>query len=146
MPRIVSMKRAHVPACQKITAVSEPWKTLNTGVDFAGYIALKQSYVCIDAGRVSGFIIFNPEPVFARGGYLRAIGVAPDARRRGIGRTLMSFAEGKTARRSENFYLCVSSFNRHAQLFYKSIGYRKVGTLPDLIKPGASEFIYWKRL
>jgi ribosomal protein S18 acetylase RimI-like enzyme len=140
------MKRAHIPACQKITEVSEPWKTLNEGINFTRYIALKQSYVCIDAGRVSGFIIFTPEPVFARGGYLRAIGVAPDARRRGIGRTLMSFAEAKTARRSENFYLCVSSFNQRAQSFYKSIGYRQVGELPGLILPRATEFIYWKRL
>ena len=144
--RIVPMKRAHIPACQEITAFSEPWKSLNEQIDFTHYIVLKQTYVCIDAGRVAGFIIFTPEPVFARGGYLRAIGVAPDIRRQGIGKKLMAFAEAKTAQRSQNFYLCVSSFNRKAQSFYKTIGYRKVGALPGLILPKATEFIYWKRL
>ncbi len=140
------MKTAHIPACREITSVSDPWKSLNEQIDFTRYISLKQSYVCLDSGRVAGFIIFTPDPVFARGGYLRAIGVVPDSRRKGIGKSLMSFAEAKTAHHSQNFYLCVSSFNRKAQSFYKNIGYRKVGKLPGLIMPGKSEFIYWKRL
>jgi [ribosomal protein S18]-alanine N-acetyltransferase len=144
--RVVAMKHAHVPACREITAVSEPWKSLKEKIEFTRYISLKQAYTCLNAGRVSGFIIFTPEPVFARGGYLRAIAVAPDSRRQGIGRKLMAFAEAKTVFRSQNFYLCVSSFNRKAMSFYKTIGYRKVGELPGLIVPGASEFIYWKRL
>jgi ribosomal-protein-alanine N-acetyltransferase len=125
--RIVEMKRTHISACREITAVSEPWKSLNEQIEFTRYISLKQAYVCIDAGRVAGFIIFTPEPVFARGGYLRAIGVAPDIRRRGIGQKLMAFAEAKTARRSQNLFLCVSSFNKKALSFY-------------------TEYIYWKKL
>jgi ribosomal-protein-alanine N-acetyltransferase len=144
--RVVAMKHAHISACREITSVSEPWKSLKERIDFARYISLKQAYVCLNTGVVTGFIIFTPEPVFARGGYLRAIGVAPESCRQGIGQQLMAFAEKKTARRSQNFYLCVSSFNRKALLFYKAMGYRKVGELPGLIIPGAREFIYWKRL
>ncbi len=140
------MKPAHIPACKKIASVSEPWKTLNEQIDFRRYIFLKQTYVCIDAGRVVGFIIFAPEPVFARGGYLRAIGVLPDMRRQGIGKILMAFAEAITAYHSQNFYLCVSSFNVKAQSFYKNIGYRKVGEIPGLTMSGATELIYWKKL
>jgi [ribosomal protein S18]-alanine N-acetyltransferase len=144
--RIVQMKSTHIPACQEITSASEPWKSLHEQIEFKRYIPLKQAYVCIDAIRVVGFIIFTPEPVFARGGYLRAIGVAADMRRQGIGGKLMDFAESRTAQRSQYFYLCVSSFNKKAQSFYKKLGYRKVGELPGLIMPGATEFIYWKRL
>jgi [ribosomal protein S18]-alanine N-acetyltransferase len=144
--RIVPMKRSHILACKDITAASEPWKTLQEGIEFRHYILLKQAYVCINGGRIAGFLIFTPEAVFARGGYLRAIAVAPDFRRKGIGKIMMSFAEDKTAIHSQHFYLCVSSFNRSAKSFYKCIGYRKVGRLPDLIQPGVSEFIYWKRL
>ena len=146
MSKIVQMKPLHIPACREITSASEPWKSLNEQINFAHYISLKQTYVCIVAARVAGFIIFTPEPVFARGGYLRAIGVAPGIRRQGIGVKLMKFAESKTAHHSQNFYLCVSAFNKKAQSFYKKIGYRKVGELPGLIVPGTSEFIYWKRL
>jgi ribosomal protein S18 acetylase RimI-like enzyme len=67
-------------------------------------------------------------------------------RRLGIGRKLMSFAENRTARLAPNFYLCVSSFNRQAQAFYRDLGYSRVGKIPGLISPDASEYIFWKSL
>jgi [ribosomal protein S18]-alanine N-acetyltransferase len=143
---ILPMMRSHIRACDAIAAVSEPWLTLNERIDFLKYIRLKQAFVCLLGDKPAGFVIFTPEPVFARGGYLRAIGVDPAMRRRGIGRMLLGFAEGMTARRSPNLYLCVSSFNRKARAFYKSLGYTRVGKLPGLIMPGASEYIFWKKL
>jgi ribosomal protein S18 acetylase RimI-like enzyme len=144
--RIVPMRRSHIRACAEIAASSEPWKTLGETVDFARYLSLKQAYVCLVQSEPGGFIIFTPEPVFARGGYLRAIGVAPHLRRSGIGSKLMSFAENRTARRAPNFYLCVSSFNRKAQAFYRDLGYTRVGRIPGLISPKTAEYIYWKNL
>jgi len=144
------MTGAHRRACNDIVSMSEPWKTLGEGVDFKTYIALKQAHVCTlsTAGRpeVAGFVIFTADPVFARGGYLRAIGVAPDMRRHGIGGKLLTFTESMVARRCDNIFLCVSSFNRSAQSFYKKLGYKKAGSLPGLLVPGESEYIYWKRL
>ncbi len=144
--KIVMMKRGDIPACNNIIAVSEPWKTLNERINFARYISLKQAHVCIKGEEMGGFVIFTPESVFARGGYLRAIGVSPTMQGKGIGRKLMSFAEKATARRAPNLYLCVSSFNRQAQAFYKSLGYTRIGKIPDLILPGKSEYVYRKQL
>jgi ribosomal protein S18 acetylase RimI-like enzyme len=143
---IVPMTRSHSETCSGIVAVSEPWKTLRERIDFSTYLALKQAYVYIQDGEAAGFIIFTPEQVFARGGYIRAVAVAPLMRRHGIGEKLLAFAETIIARRSPNAYLCVSSFNRRGQMFYRSLGYTRVGSLPDLIVRGASEYIYWKRL
>jgi ribosomal protein S18 acetylase RimI-like enzyme len=140
------MKQAYIRACTAITDASEPWKTLNERIDFKKYILLKQAYVCTAGQVLAGFIIFTPEPVFARGGYLRAIGVSLSMRRHGIGRRLLTFAEKETARRSQYLYLCVSAFNRAAQAFYRDRGYERAGKLADLIVPGSSEYIYWKRL
>ena len=140
------MKRSHIKACDAITAASEPWKTLREGIDFSRYITLQQAYIIAFDGQPAGFIIFTPEPVFARGGYLRAIGVRPDMRRHGVGRRLLSFAERESARCSQYLYLCVSSFNRQGQTFYKKQGYSRAGKLPDLIRQGETEYIYWKRL
>jgi ribosomal protein S18 acetylase RimI-like enzyme len=144
------MNRAHERACADIVAVSEPWLTLEEEIDFRHYISLRQAYVCAmgTTGKteVAGFVIFTPDPVFARGGYLRAIGIAPAMRRHGMGRKLLAFAEGVIARRCRNIFLCVSSFNRPAQSFYRKLGYRRVGKLPNLVVPGESEFIYWKQL
>ena len=144
--RIIPMRPSHIPSCDEIAALSEPWKSLREGIDFARYVSLKQASVCIIGRETAGFVVFTAEPVFARGGYLRAIGVAPARRGQGIGRRLMSFAETATARSSPNLYLCVSSFNRKAQRFYKALGYIRVGAVPGLIAPGTSEYIYWKRL
>ena len=144
--KIVFMAKPHIRTCNAIIVASDPWKTLHERIDFARYIRLKQAYVCIAGDEPVGFVIFTAEPVFARGGYLRAIGVAPAMQGNGIGGMLMTFAEKTTARRAPNLYLCVSSFNRQAQAFYKSLGYTRIGKIPDLILPGKSEYVYRKQL
>jgi len=144
------MKRSHIRACDAIVAASEPWKTLQEKVDFKKYITCGQAYACTRSGsgtiEVAGFIIFTAEPVFARGGYLRAIGVAASLRGQGIGSKLMAFAEKMVSRQATCLYLCVSSFNRKGQAFYRKRGYTRVGKLPGLTSPDSSEYIYWKRL
>lgn len=149
--KILPMQRTHIPACSKIAAESEPWRRLGEGIDFSGAVSRSgcrdmECYVCVMGGKTVGFVMFTSRPVFARGGYLRAIAVAPDERGKGIGRKLLAFAEKSIKQKAGNIYLCVSSFNRKAQSFYKSAGYTKVGSLPGLITRGSSEYIYWKRL
>jgi len=149
-PVIIPMKRSHIKACNDIVAVSEPWKTLRERVDFGQAITDRQAYACIRregrTSEVAGFIIFTAKPVFARGGYLRAIAVAASRRDQGIGSKLLAFAEKKVSQQANILYLCVSSFNRKGQAFYKKHGYTRVGTLPGLTSPGTSEYIYWKQL
>jgi ribosomal-protein-alanine N-acetyltransferase len=144
--KIIAMKRSHIRECTAITDDSDPWKKLNESIDFNKHILQKQAHVCMAGDVLAGFVIFTPDPVFARGGYLRAIGVSHSMRRHHVGTRLMSFAENETARRSQILYLCVSDFNRSAQSFYRDRGYTRAGKLTDLIARGSSEYIYWKRL
>ncbi len=148
--RILPLSRSHISDCRQIVAASDPWKRLGEGIDFSSVLSREASYfkayVCTIDNKAVGFIVFAPDPVFAQGGYLRALGVSPSMRRQGIGRKLLAFAEKTTARHSRNFYLCVSSFNRRAQAFYRALGYARVGNIPELITAGASEYIFWKRL
>jgi len=144
--KITPMKRRDIQKCEEIVAISDPWKTLRERIDFSYYIQLKEAYICAVDNQPVGFVIFKPEPVFARGGYLRAIGVSSSMRGKGIGRMLMTFTEQMTARLSPHLFLCVSSFNQDAQVFYKKLGYAQVGTLTDHIIQNASEYIYWKRM
>lgn len=149
--KILPMQRSHIRACEKIAEESYPWLRLGEGIDFSREISRSrcggvECRVCVIGGRTVGFALFTAEPVFARGGYLRAIAVAPDVRGMGIGRKLLAFVEKSVGKKAGNIYLCVSSFNRRAQAFYKKAGYRKVGSLPGLIVPDASEYIFWKRL
>jgi ribosomal protein S18 acetylase RimI-like enzyme len=140
------MARGHIPACTDIVRTSAPWTVLRENVDFIPAIRMKQAFVALIGGAVAGFVVFTPGPVFARGGYLRAIGVAPAIRGSGIGRQLLKFAEKATAKQASYLFLCVSSFNKSGQAFYKKLGYAKAGKLDNLIKKGLSEYIYWKRL
>jgi len=144
--RIKPMNKTHVPACHDIVKSSQPWKTLRESIDFSQALKSKQAYVALVEGAVAGFVIFAADPVFARGGYLRAIGVAQAVRGFGIGNQLMKFAEKTAAKKAANLFLCVSSFNKSGQAFYKRMGYAKVGRLDSLIQKGHSEYIYWKRL
>ncbi len=148
--KILPFSAIHIPACAAIVSASDPWKRLGERFDFAQVLSrdrqIGTAHVLIVDKEVAGFIVFSPYPVFARGGYLRAIGVAPSKRRKGFGKMLVRFAEKSTVRFSPNLYLCVSSFNRKAQAFYKNLGYQRIGTIPDLIVRGSSEHIYWKRL
>ena len=89
--KIVPMRRVHVSACDEIVAASEPWKRLNERIDFPRILSqdrpLVRAYVCTEGREPLGFVLFTPEPVFARGGYLRAIGVSPAMRGRGSERS-----------------------------------------------------------
>jgi [ribosomal protein S18]-alanine N-acetyltransferase len=144
------LRSIDIRACAAIVAQSEPWIRLGEGIDFERMLRYEQrkyaAYVYTAGSKVAGFIIFSPYPVFARGGYLRSIAVDPTKRKQGIGGKLLAMAERKTALLAPNFYLCVSSFNRKAQTFYKKLGYKRVGSIPGLILPNASEHIYWKQI
>ena len=144
--RIVPMNRRHLLACEDIVWSSDPWKRYREGVDFKAAMRRKQAYVLTIADAVAGFVVFDPEPVFARGGYLRALGVSPAIRGSGIGRALLAFAESRTARKAANLYLCVSSFNGKARKFYRTCGYEQVGRIDGLVKKGTAELIMRKRL
>jgi len=148
--RVIPLTRDHIRECKGIVAVSEPWKSLGEGVNFTKLLKPEETfykaYVCIRGNDTLGFIVFCPVPVFARGGYIRAIGVSSVARRLGIGSSLMSFAERVIGTNAPNVYVCVTSFNRQAQRFYQGLGYHRVGKLPGLINDHSTEYIYWKQL
>lgn len=83
---------------------------------------------------------------FGRGGYLKLIALRPGHEGRGIGPLLLAAVEGAVAERSPDLFLLTSDFNHGAQRFYARAGYLRVGELPDFVRPGITEVIYWKRL
>jgi ribosomal protein S18 acetylase RimI-like enzyme len=144
------MKVPDIKNCEAIVNASDPWKRLKERVNFRPALGVNRTgtraYVCRCGKAVAGFVLFSPAPVFARGGYLRAIAVAPEFHGQGVGRRLLVFAEKMTARQSKYLFLCVSSFNRRGQAFYRHLGYERAGNLPGLIRPEFTEYIYWKKL
>jgi len=67
-------------------------------------------------------------------------------RGRGVGRALMRHAEAHIFRTGPNVFLTVSDFNRRAQSFYRTLGYRNVGAIPNYVIPGITELLYRKTI
>jgi len=133
--------------CAQLMAGSEPWITLRRGIDQCR-AALRRTghelYVAREAGQPVGFILINPYGC-AGSAYIASIAVAESARGKGIGTQLLTFAE-RQAEGRRFIFLCVSSFNHRAQELYYSLGYQRVGEIPNYVIEGHSELLLAKRL
>jgi [ribosomal protein S18]-alanine N-acetyltransferase len=123
----------------------EPWTTLRRTLTECRNLfsdrSLERYFTTIDR-RLAGFLIIDMRGTF--NGYIKAVCVAPEFRGRGIGRTLVRYAERRIFTESPNVFLCVSSFNRRARRWYRKLGYRVAGELEDYLLKGHSEIILRK--
>jgi ribosomal protein S18 acetylase RimI-like enzyme len=92
---------------------------------------------------VAGFVWFVPRGAFDRSGYLRLIAVDDRFQGRGVGKQLLAELERRHLQRG-GIVLLASATNSEAHRFYERLGYRHVGELPDYVKPGLHERIYYK--
>ncbi len=145
------METRDLDAVARIMAENELWQKY--GVDFEkarkrfkeGLEKGADIFVVEENGRVAGFLWLCMRGAFDRSGYVKLIGIAPDFQGMGLGRKLMKFAEKKVFEETDAIFLLVSDFNKKAQNFYKSLGYIEVGRIPDYVKKGITELIYFKR-
>jgi ribosomal protein S18 acetylase RimI-like enzyme len=100
--------------------------------------------VAEDGARILGFVDYLVRGTFGHSGYVWAIGVAADAQGRGIGGRLMDAAEDDIFGVGPNVFLLVNANNASAQRFYARRGYRRIGELPDYVRPGVTEILYRK--
>jgi len=92
-----------------------------------------------------GVIIIHPQGV-AGSPYIKSIAVVDEFRSRGVGAALIQFTEELFRSKSRYLFLCVSSFNTRAQVFYERLGFTFIGELKDYIIDGASEILLSKKL
>ena len=124
---------------------SEPWRTL--GRSYATCLdrlrdESRERYVAAIGPALAGFVVLNLKGAFV--GYVQSICVAPERRGRGVGTSLLRFAEERIFRESPNVFICVSDFNDGARRLYERLGYRLVGELADFIVRGHSELLLRK--
>ena len=133
--------------CASIMANSEPWVTLGRTYEESLQIITdpsKEVYIARVEGELSGFIILNMKGAFI--GYVQTICIGPESRGRGLGTTLLRFAEERIFKESPNVFLCVSSFNAEAKRLYERLGYEMIGELKDYIVRGYSEILMRKTI
>jgi ribosomal-protein-alanine N-acetyltransferase len=124
---------------------SEPWLTLRRGYKHSIKPLMDPSrevYVATQGKEIVGFVLLDVRGPFR--GYIHLLCVMPEWRNRGIGTVLIKHVEQRVFRQHPNVFLCVSSFNRAAQRFYKRMGFKRVGTIPDYIVKGHSELLMRK--
>ena len=90
-----------------------------------------------------------PRGTFALGAYLRYLAVLEGATGQGLGLALLhAYERGAAGPAGEapvgGWFLLCSDFNARAQAFYRRQGYTQVGSLPDFVRPGIAEQIFWK--
>jgi len=111
-----SQGQAEACFCVGFMIASEPWITL--GLTFNQAIQrltdpTREVHVAIVHDEIIGVVILHlPGPL---NGYIQTIAVHPDWRCRGIGTRMIEWTEERIFHQSPNVFLCVSSFNHHAQ-------------------------------
>jgi ribosomal protein S18 acetylase RimI-like enzyme len=108
--------------------------------DVASRDTVAAVYIATEGGRIVGSVTLETEERVVDGensttlapeeAHVRVLGVAPEARRTGVGRVLMMHC-AEVARRKGKTRLTVNTSlnNSSAQSFYESIGYTR---LPDI--------------
>jgi len=137
--------RSEAEICARALETSEPWITLRRGYKHSIKPLMdrtREVYVATEGASIVGFVLLDVRGPFR--GYIHLLCVMPEWRNRGIGAKLIQYVERRVFREHPNVFLCVSSFNRAAQRFYKRMGFKRVGTIPDYIVKGHSEYLMRK--
>ncbi|MGA9550451.1 MAG: N-acetyltransferase [Rhodomicrobium sp.] len=107
--------------------------------------SVKRFEVLAGGGVCAGIIvILDP---FLHGPYLQLLAVLPEFQGRNLGLRLLQWMESE-ARRAEarQLWLCVSTFNARAQVFYRRFGFEAVAVLDKLASDASDELLMRKRL
>jgi ribosomal protein S18 acetylase RimI-like enzyme len=147
---VTTMARKHVAACAAIVGQLELFHLYRYTAE-AAERQLLQAFsegradllVAESQGEVAGFAWFVPRGAFDRSGYLRLIAVDDRFRGLRVGQQLMETLEQRHLTQG-GIVLLASAGNTAAHRFYERLGYQVIGEIPDYVRPGLHERIYFK--
>jgi [ribosomal protein S18]-alanine N-acetyltransferase len=145
--KIVKMSRAEeADTCAQIMASSEPWITLKRTYEMSIQIFNdpdNQTFIALnDKSDLLGVIIISMVGTFK--GYIKTIAVNEKIRSKGVGTSLMDFAENYIFEQTPNIFICVSDFNNKAQNFYFNRGFKLIGKIENFLIRGYDELMLRK--
>jgi ribosomal protein S18 acetylase RimI-like enzyme len=101
------------------------------------------------SGKAAGYVCFGPTPATQAAYDLYWIAVAPGLQGRGIGGSLLDFAEAHIASRGGRIVIIETSSTpryRPTQKFYEKKGYIAEARIRDFYRAGDDRLIYVKRM
>ena len=93
-----------------------------------------------------GFTYIIPKGAFHSFPYLHIIAVKKEYRNKGIGKALLEYSENIANEVADKLFLVVADYNPDAKRFYERNGYQQVGEIPNLYRPGVTEYLMAKDL
>ncbi len=87
-----------------------------------------------------------PKGAFHSFPYLHIIAVKEEYRNKRIGKALLDYSEKIAYEMADRFFLVVGDYNPDAKRFYERNGYQQVGEIPNLYRPGVTEYLMAKDL
>jgi len=144
--KIIPMPESLAEECASLMSDNDPWKKVGRTFEDSLTNFTNPSYqhfVLMADDQIKGFLIIILNGLLG-GGFIKSLFISPELQGSGYGKKLLAFGEELIFSQFANSYLCVSSFNKNAQLFYKNNGYAIVGELSELIIAGQAEILLRK--
>ena len=136
------------PLAEAVTAI-DPWKRMSFRPEaMATYLAAREPGACrraiLHKGRAIGAVsVRHP---WLRGPYLEMLALLPGSQGLGIGASVLDWMGAEVAGRANSLWVCTSTFNTRALVFYERHGFVRVGDLDGLVGPDFTEILLRKRL
>ena len=134
-------------AAARLMAASDPWHKLGLTSRHclkAFKVPYRETLLAVAGPELAGLVTITMYGTFR--GYIQSLFVAPGFRGTGVGAELLGRAEKKIFKKAPNVFLCVSSFNKGAQRFYRRQGYARIGALKDFVVRGQDEVLMRKTI
>ena len=103
-------------------------------------------YVALIGEECVGFTYIIPKGAFHSFPYLHIIAIKKEYRDKGIGKALLDYSERIALEMADKLFLVVADYNPDAKRLYERIGYQQVGEIPNLSRPGITEYLMAKDL
>jgi ribosomal-protein-alanine N-acetyltransferase len=124
----------------------DPWRALGYSPAALGrYLARKAGTRNVWIARVKAGAAPSAVAVcddgFLLGGFIALLAVRPQASRQGLGRALIERIAAEVFGKRRWLFVSCDGNNAGALRFYRKLGFRRVGRLPDLVRDGNVEIL-----
>ena len=133
----------------------EPWRSLGYRAAALGrylgrlarggdvWVARRRRLGRARAGRAPLAVVVATDG-FLLGGFIALLAVKPEASGQGLGAALVAHVEARLRPRRRWLFTSCDADNGAALRFYRRLGFRRVGRLPDLVSRGRVELLLRK--